>query len=202
MKIYTRVVMDSDLKVIESESFDYEGPIASCDPLTATVVALQVGSQILAGKQARRAGEYQEQQYNIAAGQQQAAAQRAAGEEQRKSRLVQSRALAVAAAGGGGASDPTVVDIIGDLAAEGEYRSMLALYEGDDKARSLRAKGAAAKYEGRAAQRASYLRAGTSALSMYAKYGGGGGGFSGGAGVQDPIGFEGEDPYSIYGQGP
>lgn len=162
----------------------------------ALPLALQVGGQLLAGRQARAAGEYEATQAYINAGQAQAAGQRKAQEEQRRSRLAQSRALAVAAASGGGASDRTVADIIADLAAEGDYRSRLAMYEGDDKARLLRARGDAAKYEGKAAQRTSYLRAATSIAgaggTLYEKYGGGGIGY-GTAGSEDP------DPGNIYG---
>lgn len=41
-----------------------------------------------------------------------------------------SRAIAVAAASGGGASDPTVMQIIGNLASEGKTNALSALYEG------------------------------------------------------------------------
>ena len=111
-----------------------------------------------------------------------AVAQRSAQEEQRRSRIIQSRALALAAASGGSASDPTVVNIISDLAGEGAYRSAVAMYEGEDQARTDRMAAAAARYEGagltqsaQSVQRsANYATAGTvfsSVGSMYGKYG-------------------------------
>src|SRR5262249_48643707 len=52
-----------------------------------------------------------------------AAAQRQAGEEKRRSKIMSSRAIALSAAGGGGATDPTIVNIVSDLEAEGSYRA-------------------------------------------------------------------------------
>jgi len=41
MKIYTRTVHRiADGELIDSDSFEYEGPIASCDPITATIAAV------------------------------------------------------------------------------------------------------------------------------------------------------------------
>ena len=77
-----------------------------------------------------------------------ASAQRVAMEEQRKSRILQSRALAVAGASGAGTSDPTVVDIISDLAGEGAYRAAVAMYEGGQRTKGARDAAAAARYEG------------------------------------------------------
>lgn len=76
-----------------------------------------------------------------------ASAQRDMLEQRRQARLLESRALAVAAASGAGASDTTVVNIINDIAAEGAYRSSLALFEGQERARQLRA-GAEVRREG------------------------------------------------------
>lgn len=144
----------------------------------AIPLAFQVGGSILQGRSARAAGDFAATQANINAGQAQAASQRQAENEQHRTKLAMSRAQAVAAASGGGATDPTVLDVIGGIAKEGEYRSLLALYEGDDKARELRLRGAAAKAQGRNAQRASYLGAAGSfanaGYTLYQKYGMGG----------------------------
>ena len=67
-----------------------------------------------------------------------AASQRDMLQERKNARLLESRALAVAAASGAGASDTTVVNIISNIAAEGAYRSSLALYEGQERSRQLR----------------------------------------------------------------
>lgn len=75
-----------------------------------------------------------------------AAAQRQMLEERKQARLLESRALAVAAASGAGTGG-TVIDVISDIAAEGAYRSSLALFEGKERARQLRV-GAEIRREG------------------------------------------------------
>jgi hypothetical protein len=66
-----------------------------------------------------------------------ASAQRTMLEERKNARLLESRAQAVAAASGAGASDTTVVNVISRIAAEGAYRSSVALYDGVERARQL-----------------------------------------------------------------
>lgn len=160
---------------------------------------------IVAGQRQRVAAEFKAQQLRSQALQTAAASQRAGDTEERQARLLQSRALAVAAASGGGASDPTVMNIIAGIAGEGSYRRAIRLYEGEDRARTLRMQASAADYEGALAEEAgqnqalgyetqaeSYEIQGTSALlkgagsifkdgnSLFSKYGGSGpGGMSG-----------------------
>ena len=122
------------------------------DPLT---IGLMVGGTILqavgqrnAGIAAKQEADAQAQfQENVAdsqskqlkqkAGQERAVAQQRAIAKRKESTLAQSRATAVAAASGGGAFDPTVVGILGDLEAEGDYNVLAALYEGDTVAQDL-----------------------------------------------------------------
>lgn len=82
-----------------------------------------------------------------------AASQRAAMNEERQTKLVQSTVTARAQ---GGAGDPTVVDILSDLAAEGSYRSAVALYEGQARARQARMGAEAARYEAAGYRAAGY----------------------------------------------
>lgn len=167
--------------------------------MSAAIPMIQAGSSILqgfggimagrgaraAGEAERRAAEFQALQLEQNAGQAVAASQRAAEEERRKARLVTSRALAVAAASGGGASDVTVQNVIANLDAEGAYRAMVALYEGEDKARQLNMAAAGKRYDGEVAARAgkqkqaAYTLSGlgsmaTGGASLYMKYGRGG----------------------------
>ncbi len=141
---------------------------------------MSAGAQYSAGVNASKAAEFEAQQALINAGQAKAASQRTGADVERRAKLLESRALAVAAASGGGASDPSVVDIISGIAGEGSYRSALARYEGDDKARTLETQADAARFRGRAAKKAGIVGAfGTilgspSAMSMYKKYGQGG----------------------------
>lgn len=124
--------------------------------------------------------EFEAVQYEQRAKQEVASSQRAALEEERRSRIVQS---AVVARAQGGAGDPTVVDILSDLADEGAYRSAVALYEGQERARQARMGATAARYEASGYRRAGsdYATAGRLAAagtlaSGYARGGGGSGG--------------------------
>lgn len=105
----------------------------------------------LNAKRQAEASEFEAQQLDQMAGQERAASQHRAQEERRRSDILQSRARAVAAASGGGASDPTVVDIISDLAGEGEYLAATHIFEGQEAARRARMGAAGARFEGRTA---------------------------------------------------
>lgn len=154
--------------------------------MQALPVIMTVASTIFSANAAREEGKQRQAALNYSAdideqnaGQRDAAAQRTAAEERRKARFAQSRALAVAAASGAGAGDPTVVDIISDLNAEGTYRGMLALYQGEDEARQLRQSAATKRYSGQIAERAGQTNAVASILkggsALFAKYSPGGG---------------------------
>ena len=101
-------------------------------------------AQAAAGEAQARASEYQATLRNAqatameqSAGQERAAAQRGAIEQQRQGRLVGSRAQAISAASGGGALDPSIVNLMGDLGSEADFRAATALYQGEDTARGL-----------------------------------------------------------------
>ena len=93
---------------------------------------------------------------------------------------MESRAIAVAAASGGGIDDPTIVNLIGDLNAEGEYNIMARLYVGEDKAEGLRHGAEQQTREGEAALNAGYMKA---AKTVMSSFGGGAGGAAGAAGA-------------------
>ena len=110
-------------------------------------------SQLQAGHQARDALNYQAQQLKINAGQAQASAQRQAYDIQRQGEIIASNALAHVAASGGGASDPSVVNLIARNAGESAYRQAVALYGGNDEARTMRMQAQGKQYEGQQAMR-------------------------------------------------
>lgn len=133
----------------------------------------------------KQALDFEAAQQDQAAGQAIAASQREAEVQRHQANLVKSRALALTGASGGAATDPTVVNLISDIAGEGAYRAGVALYQGDEKARQLRMGASANRYQGELAietgnNKASAYRwqgitgALGSASSLYAKYGGGG----------------------------
>jgi hypothetical protein len=131
---------------------------------------------LLQGKLAQKAAESEAGQLESIAGQTRAASQREMANRRRSARYAQSRALAVAAASGAGASDPTVSNLISELEGEGEYGALAAMYEGEERARSLEFGATTARRYGKAVMGASALSAGSTLLgganSWYDKYGG------------------------------
>lgn len=104
------------------------------------------------GKSAETTAKFEASQMEQAAGQQQAIAQKAMGEELRRSELLQSRALAIAGASGAGVSDPTVMKLMSDLAAEGQLAAQTQKYNGDEAARALRVGAKIRRWEGKQAR--------------------------------------------------
>ena len=96
-----------------------------------------------------------------------AAAQREAEAEERLKEHVYSRALLVAAASGAGVDDPGMVNLIGDLNAEGEYRIMSRLWAGEDEAEGFAFRADQAEREGDAALKAGYVNVIQTAASTY-----------------------------------
>lgn len=157
------------------------------------ISAVSIGTQALGQQGAKKAAkadaEFEAQQLESAAGRDRASGQRRAAEERRQARLVES---ALQARSGGGL-DPTIAKLQSDIAGEGEYRALTALYEGEESARGKLASADATRRTGRARGQAADLQSfGTilgGAGSLYSKYGGTGGQFS------DRSSFRSDDPY-------
>jgi hypothetical protein len=130
---------------------------------------LQFSGAIQQGQQSQHASEFQADQLRQNGGQAQASSQRTAAEIDRQTQMVVSRSLAVAAASGGGASDPTVVNLIAQNAAEGAYRKAVALYNGDEANRGDQAQASAREYEGKSAKVSGYVAGASNLLSAGAK---------------------------------
>lgn len=138
-----------------------------------------------AGAAQQQAAEYQAAQLRINAGQAVASSQRAAEEQRRQGELVQSRAIALAASGGGGISDPGIANLLARNAGETAYASSVALYEGEDKARTMLEQAKAATYSGASAAKSGLDRQKAGMIgafgdlvkgggSLYTAFGGGG----------------------------
>lgn len=156
-----------------------------------------------AGDAMQAAADFEAAQLRVNAGQAVAGGQRNAQNETLKAQLLASRAAAVAAAGGGAVTDPSVTHIIADITGRGSYNAAVALYQGEDAARSMNAGADAKTLEGKIAKQggidraaayntqadAANLRAfgalGTGALSLFGKYGQGGPGASPLAATED-----------------
>jgi hypothetical protein len=100
------------------------------------------------GGEQKKKAEFEAIQLEEQAGKAVAVGQRENMEIQRHAKLTESRALALAAASGGGASSPTVVNIIGNIAKRGAYEGAVALYNGEERARTLRLAAASKRLEG------------------------------------------------------
>ena len=137
--------------------------------------ALSAYGQYRAGDSAKKRAKFEAEQLEAKADEVLSVSQRQAIEQERQGRLAASRALAVAAASGGGATDPTVVDVMEDLAGEASYKKMSALYEGKQQASDLKLQAEATRETGEVAKESGKLSALGTALgggaSLYAKYG-------------------------------
>jgi hypothetical protein len=122
-----------------------------------------------------RSAGFEAVQLEQRAGQYRAAGQRAAMEERRRAELAGS---ALQARAGGGGSDPTVVKLASDIAGEGEYRALAALYGAEERAVGDEMNAEGRRYSGKDARRAGRIAAGTALIdggsSMYGRYGRGG----------------------------
>lgn len=136
---------------------------------------LDAGGTIIGANSEAKELRRQANQLDEQAGLDRASSQRQAIEERRGARLANSRTLALAAASGGGADDPTIVNRMADIDAEGEYRALTALYEGEETARGKEAQAKANRRAAKATKTAGYLKAAGSILgagsSLYDRYG-------------------------------
>jgi len=148
--------------------------------MTGIETALLIGGSVLGaagsvigGIQAQQQADYQAKVQRRQAEEARAASQREAIRRAREARYVLSRQQAIAAASGGSATDPTVLDLMGDVAGEGEYQKAAALYEGNARGSSLEAQAALNRMAGRQAMLGGFVNAGTTLLSgasQWARY--------------------------------
>lgn len=147
------------------------------DPISIGLMAgstlLSLSAQRQQAKSEQRAAQLESAQLDRQAQAQRAMSQRDALEERRQARLAQS-ALQARAGGGG----PDIERMSGDLAAEGEYRALSALYAGETGARSSEFAAAGRRQQAADSARASRLQQIGTLLSfgskMYGNFGGGG----------------------------
>jgi hypothetical protein len=153
--------------------------------LMAVSAAVSVVGQQKQAKAQESALDYQARQMEQKGGQERAAAQRQAQEERRQATLAISRAQALT---GGGSTDEGVLNVIGNIAAEGEYNSLIALAEGEESALGREMQADGLRFEGKAGRSAANWKSASTvfsaASSMYGNYGGGGFGAAAGGGVK------------------
>lgn len=147
---------------------------AAAPYLTAASAVIGVGTTLMAGKQQDAIAKFEAGQMEANAKAERAASQREAANERKRSDYLQSRAKALAASSGAGASDPTIENIIAGLDAEGEYRALSALYNGEQAAEGMDLGAKVRRIEGSNARSTSRYRAAntlmSSGASLYEKY--------------------------------
>ena len=147
---------------------------AAAPYLTAASAVIGVGTTLMAGKQQNDLAAFEAGQMIESAKAERAVSQREAEQERKRSKYIQSRAKSLAAASGASASDPTIENIIGGLDAEGEYRALSALYNGEQQAEGMEMGAKVRRIEGRDARRAANYKAAntlmSSGASLYEKY--------------------------------
>lgn len=135
--------------------------------------AITVGGTLAQGKAAEQNSKFQQAQLRQAAKDEEASAALEAAEERRQSQLIQSRARAVGASSGAGEYE----GVIEELDAEGEYRALFALFNGERAATNIRNQAAITGWEGQQEKKSSQMRAAGTLLdygndTMARKYGG------------------------------
>lgn len=105
--------------------------------------------------------------------------QRKAAEKRREADLLQSRAVAVSAAGGGTSTDASMLNILGDIEAEGEYNALTEMFDAKMRDRDLKTAAKMRRAEGKQARRAGNMAATVSILKTAGSFAGAAGGSAG-----------------------
>jgi hypothetical protein len=147
--------------------------LATIASIAGTVVSA-VGT-IAAGRAQKQQADYQAAHDEVKAKQEQAEGQRDALDKAREKRFALSRLQSRAAASGFMASDPTTLDLTGEIAKYGTYQQQLAAYGGATRSRDFQVSAESARMRGRAAmQGARFDALGTilgGVSSMFSKFG-------------------------------
>jgi len=126
---------------------------------------LSAAGQLNQAKYQQELGTVENEEEQQKANQDTAAAERQEIQQDRQTQLVLSRATADAAAGGGSASDPGVVNLEGQIAQQGAYNAMSALYGGQSKAAQDTYQGQIDLFQGQQAATAAPIAAAGTILS-------------------------------------
>jgi len=132
---------------------------------------------LAAGNAAADAARQEQKQLNQMAAEERAVASRNKAAVDLRKRQLLSRGQAVAAASGAGATDPTVLEMMGDIETEGEVQKAEAMRQGIEAGKSLEYRGRLGVATANTNQRLGYLTAGGQVLSgvgdAFSKYGAG-----------------------------
>jgi hypothetical protein len=140
------------------------------------------GAQAIKAYKQMKGHEAQAEAYRQAKNRRMGATTREMSEERRKQAFIHSRAVAVAAASGAG-TDAGMVKLLADLNAEGEYRVMSVLWQGQNDAEGLIHQ---AEAEEQAADDALIMGVINTVASAFSTYSSAGGSFGGSSTVSAP----------------
>lgn len=148
------------------------GAAASAGSALSTLGLLGTGlsaaGTLYSGLQAKAGAEAEARQLKVKGDEEQAIGQRWAMQVRREIDLAQSRIQAVAAASGGGAGDASITSLMQGVEQQGNYNSMLELYQGNTGRNKAYASAAARRAEGRSALTGSIIgAAGGAASNLY-----------------------------------
>lgn len=121
--------------------------------------------QIQAGRQQEAMAEYQAEQMELQAQDKMALATRDAEQEAKKKDALLSRQVALAADSGGGVQNASVLGILEDAEAAGQYNVDTAIYNGQQESAGLRSQAGATRLEGKAARTGATLGAAGTLIS-------------------------------------
>lgn len=133
--------------------------------MTAAATGLQVMGTLQQGRASQAALNYEASERERQAAVERAASQREAIEKRTETDRVLSRQRALAAASGAGVINPSILDIYGNTAQQGEYNAQAALYGGEDRARGQLSQAVANRFKAKAAYKGSLLEAGGQAFA-------------------------------------
>lgn len=121
--------------------------------------------QLNAGNASMQAAQYSAAQMRQNASQTIAAGTANVQGQMLQTQMLQSRALAVGAASGAGALDPTVVNLVSQIAGYGAYNAGMATYNAQSRAAAQQNEANATVFSGQQAQTASRWKAGSTILT-------------------------------------
>lgn len=163
---------------------------------TAVTAATTAATAVMGAKASSDAAKAQQEWADRQATEEQAAGQRQAAQELKQAKAAKSRLMAVAGASGSGASDPTVMDIWGDIDTEGRVNAGVAQAMSQQKADGITYQAALDRWKADAQKKITNVSAigtilggglkagsewGKSRMAM--RYGGGYGGYGTGYGT-------------------
>lgn len=153
------------------------GTIAMISSLVGGVV--QAGGDLRAGRAQQQAANYEAAQLDIKAKEEMAAAQLDAQQLRRNKELALSTLQARSAASGFSATDPTTLDLAGEIQEYGTLQEQLALYGGKSRRAGIEAQAEGQRAGGSAAAQGSGYSAfgsilgGVTGMARYRNIGGG-----------------------------